>query len=74
MLIAYATTSDGIHPTNTLLPTHGRQNALPFAILFGKKELVKATLSRIADMTPEMFSLRTELERKGPRELASAWA
>ncbi|KAJ8115552.1 hypothetical protein OPT61_g2823 [Boeremia exigua] len=56
--------------TNSLFLTYGRQNALHFAISFGKKELVEILLSRGADRLAEMFSLRTELKKKQPRELA----
>ncbi|KAJ4986125.1 ankyrin repeat protein [Stagonosporopsis vannaccii] len=57
--------------TNSLFLTYGRQNALHFAISFGEEELVELLLSRGADKTLKMFSLRTELKQKDPRELAS---
>ncbi len=56
--------------TNSLFLTYGRQNALHFAISYGKKELVEVLLSRGADKLAEMFSLRTKLKKKQPRELA----
>lgn len=58
--------------TNSLFLTYGYgwQNALHFAISFGKKELVELLLFRGADRLAEMFSLRTELQKRQPRELA----
>lgn len=57
--------------SNSLFLTFGRQNALHFAISYGKKELVELLLARGADPTLKMFSLPTELKQKEPRELAS---
>ena len=56
--------------TNSLFLTYGRQNALHFAISFGRKELVEILLSRGTDRSAGMFSLRTELKERQPRELA----
>ncbi|KAH6644332.1 ankyrin repeat-containing domain protein [Boeremia exigua] len=57
-------------PTNSLFLTYGRQNALHFAISFGKKELVEMLLLRGADRSVGMFSLRTKLKKSQSRELA----
>lgn len=57
--------------TNSLFLTYGRQNALRFAISFAKKELVQTLLlRRDVDKSAGMFSLRTELKERKPRELA----
>lgn len=56
--------------TNSLFLTYGQQDALHFAISFGKKELVEILLSRGADRSVGMFSLRTELKKRQPQEIA----
>lgn len=48
--------------SNSLFLTYGQQNALQFAISFGRKELVEMLVERGADRSAEMFSLRTELK------------
>ncbi|KAI9680247.1 MAG: hypothetical protein M1822_007246 [Bathelium mastoideum] len=55
---------------NSMFLTYGEQNALHLAISHGKKELVQLLLERGADAKLEMFSLKTELKRKRPVELA----
>lgn len=57
--------------TNSLYLSYGRQNALHFAISSGQEDLVEELLSRGAERTLEMYSLRTGFEKKTPQELAT---
>lgn len=57
--------------TNSLFLSYGWQNALHFAVSYGKKDLVEMLLSRVADKALKMFSLRTKLKQKTPLALTS---